>query len=113
MAAMKRTVRTVAHSEKNCWTRSEIDGPLATGTSTAWCSCCESWVSASRMSFVVCTAPRFTGQVSADLGGTSPLHPQDLVQGRPADLQLVGCGLARAQHALELVTRNAQGFCRP
>src|SRR6266545_7697741 len=102
MAPMKRIVRTVAHWEKKSWMRCEIDGPLATGTSTAWCRSCESWVSASVMSFLVCTALGFTGQVSADLGGTSPLDPQDLVQGRAADLELVGGGLARTEDALEL-----------
>src|ERR687890_1896897 len=110
---MKMTVRTVAHCEKKFWMRSEIDGPSAIGTRTAWCSCCESWVSASRMSFFGCTAPGVTSQVSADSRATSPLHPQDLSQGGPADLQLLRRGLARAQHALELMPRNPQGFCGP
>src|SRR5256885_16606559 len=88
---MKTTVRTVAHWLKKFCTRSAIDGPPATGTRIAWWSCCESAVSASRMSLLVCcTALRVTGEVSADSPATSPLHPQDLVQGGTADLELLG-----------------------
>src|SRR4051794_37106231 len=110
---MKMIVRTVAHWAKKSWTRCEIEGPPATGTSTAWCNCCESCVSASLI-FVseVCTAPWIT-EVSADLDRTSPLYPQDLVQSRATDLQLGRRGLARAEHALKLMTRYPQGFCGP
>src|SRR5258705_10563092 len=110
---MNTTVRTVAHWAKKSWMRCENDGPLATGTSSAWCSCWERAVSASMIWVLVCTAPEVTGEVSADLGATSPLHPQDLFQSRTADLELLGRGLARAQHALELVARNPQGFGGP
>src|SRR4051794_29842184 len=62
---------------------------------------------------VCCTALRVTYEVSADSPATSPLHPQDLAQGGPADLQLVCGGLARADQALELVPRQTQDFRRP
>src|SRR3954451_3070953 len=110
---MKTTVSTVAHCAKKSWMRCESDGLAAMGRSSAWWSCWESALSASMISVLVCTTAGVTSQVSADLRATSPLHPQDLVQSSPPDLELLGCGLARAQRALELMARNSQGFCRP
>src|SRR6476646_866586 len=113
IAAMKMTVSTVAHWATKFWMRSAMLGPAATGTRTAWCRTCERELSALTMSVVCCKAPGVTGQVSVRSSRNFTLDPQDLSQGGPADLQLLGGRLARAQHALELMARYPQGFRGP